>query len=353
MAALPIARTIARAAAALVLLSASSASSQSSVLPGAFLQINWCNTSDPLQQFAVTSTAVSTTDGSLCATMSSPWPAALTMQTCDASDPTQWWSFNTTVPLGFASPGSISNCTLWNTQGGPGYERPLSTVGTYACSLPTPFDSVFAPGVPAPGLLAATMTEPGNHTFSDLCVQAVNPPPPPIGTPQQIAWQTSEMACFVHWNMATAAGTQGCDCNSAPPNVSTWNPTALDTDAWITAGVAMGCSRFIYVAKHGCGFCTWPSNAMIQGERYPYSVAFAPNTTDVVSAFVTSAKKAGVGFGFYYSVGSNAKCHACSGTVYSNPQPGQLNVTQDEFNNLVIQQLIELWSAFGPLAEVW
>lgn len=109
----------------------------------------------------------------------------------------------------------------------------------------------------------------------------------------------------------------------------------------------------IYVAKHGCGFCTWPSNATILGERYSYSVAFAPNTTDVVSLFVDSARRAGVGFGFYYSVGSNAMCHACGGSVSPDPAPGQLNVTQTEFNELVIQQLMELWSAFGPLAEVW
>jgi hypothetical protein len=86
---------------------------------------------------------------------------------------------------------------------------------------------------------------------------------------------------------------------------------------------------------------------------YPYSVKFAPNTTDVVSAFVASAKKAQVGFGFYYSVGSNAKCAACSGHVNANALPGQLNVTQEQFDGLVIQQLTELWTLFGPLAEVW
>jgi hypothetical protein len=67
------------------------------------------------------------------------------------------------------------------------------------------------------------------------------PGPPPVGTPQQVQWALDEMACFIHFNMATAAGTQGCQgCGGAPPDIGLWNPYALDTDAWIAAGVAMG-----------------------------------------------------------------------------------------------------------------
>jgi hypothetical protein len=325
--------------------------------PGASLQLNWCSSSEPQQQFVVRADSVTDATGSLCVTMSAPYPAALTMELCAPGAASQLWAFNASTqwPDAFTNPSAWQNgCALWNTQGGPGYELVGSTVGVYACSAPTPFDSVFAVGVPFAGALAATMTEPGNNTFSDLCVQAYNPPPPPIGTPEIIAWQESEMACFIHWNMATAAGTQGCGgCSRAPPDISIWNPTALDTDAWIAAGVAMGCKRFVYVAKHGCGLATWPSNATIRGERYPYSVAFAPNTTDVVSAFVASARRAGVGYGFYYSVGSNAKCNVQGGNVCGNPVAGQLNVTKAEFDSLVVQQLTELWTINGPLAEVW
>ena len=331
--------------------------SAQAIASGASLIIDWCDSSNPLQQFTVGASTVTDASGALCVTMSSPYPAALTMQPCAAGAATQAWSFNTSGawPLAFTAPTLWQGgCALWNTQGGPGYERSGSTVGVYACSSPTPFDSVFAVGVPAAGLVAATMTEPGNQTFSNLCMTAVNPLPPPLPTPAIVDWAEAEMACFVHWNMATAAGTQGCGgCQSAPPPISIWHPAALSTDAWLEAGVAMGCKRFVYVAKHGCGFAAWPSNATVNGERYPYSVAFAPNTTDVVSSFVASAKAAGVGYGFYYSVGSNALCNVQGGNVCGNPVAGQLNVTKQEFDNLVIQQLTELWGAFGPLAEVW
>ena len=273
----------------------------------AALYLNWCDSASPLQQFAVRAPAVTTPDGALCVTQSSPYPAPLTLQPC-AGLASQAWAFNASAswPLAFTSVASDGSCILWNTQGGPGYEAAGSSVGVYACSSPTPFDSLFAVDMPAPGLLAALETSPGNRTFSNLCVEARNPAPPPLGTPDQVAWAKTEFACFIHWNMATAAGSQGCGCGEAPPPLSLWHPENLDTDAWIDAGMAMGCARFIYVAKHGCGFCTWPSKAQVLGATYPYSVAFAPNTTDVVSAFVASARKRGVGYGFYYSVGSKS-----------------------------------------------
>ena len=327
---------------------------------GASLVLAWCNASDPLQQFALRSgTVTDAATGSLCVTMSAPYPAALTLQPCTPGEPSQAWAFNTSTawPDAFTNPTAWGGggCALWNTQGGPGYEAAGSTVGVYACSSPTPFDSVFAVGVPAPGLLAATMTEPGNATFSNLCMAAANPVPPPIPSPEIVAWAAHEMACFIHFNMATAAGTQGCGgCSQAPPPISKWAPSALDTDAWVDAGVAMGCTRFVYVAKHGCGFAAWPSNATVNGERYPYSTAFAPNTTDVVSAFVASCQKRSVGYGFYYSVGSNALLNVQGGSVCSSsPVPGQIAVTKAEFDRVVVQQLTELWSTFGPLAEVW
>jgi hypothetical protein len=63
---------------------------------------------------------------------------------------------------------------------------------------------------------------------------------PAVGTGDIIAWQgqgptgshTSDIAIFVHYNMATAAGTQGCGgCGSVPPpDPALWNPEALNTD---------------------------------------------------------------------------------------------------------------------------
>ena len=168
--------------------------------PGQSLVLNWCNATSSQQSFAVNAAAGTVVDAAtrtLCVTQSLPFPAALTMELCDGRA-SQHWEFNASTqwPDAFTHvDGAAGSCILWNTQGGPGYERVGSTVGVYACSAPTPFDSVFAVDFPFPGALAALYTEPGNTTFSNLCAEALLPPPQPLGTPAQIAYQLSEMAC--------------------------------------------------------------------------------------------------------------------------------------------------------------
>jgi hypothetical protein len=34
-------------------------------------------------------------------------------------------------------------------------------------------------------------------------------------------------------------------------------------------------------------------------------------------------------------------------------KPGQLNVTQATYDNVVLQQVRELWTNYGPLDEIW
>ncbi len=106
---------------------------------------------------------------------------------------------------------------------------------------------------PPAGVIGYNFTSPTSHDFSGLCVTAANPTVPPVGTPEVIQWALDEMACFITYNMATAAGTQGCSgCGGAPPAISLWNPSALDTDAWIAAGVAMGASVRCIRCEHAC-----------------------------------------------------------------------------------------------------
>jgi len=177
-------------------------------------------------------------------------------------------------------------------------------------------------------------------SFFLLCYSASVPLP----TADQLRWSTTEMACFFHFNIATAAGTQGCNCNQPVPDLSIWKPSALDTDVWIQSGINMGCKRFVYVAKHGCGFITWHSAV----KNYPYTVLNSPNGTDIVASFVASAKKYGVGYGFYYTTVLNTYAGVCNSVV----QPGS-KYTQAEYDAMVLQHLSELWGNFGPLAEVW
>ncbi len=166
-----------------------------------------------------------------------------------------------------------------------------------------------------------------------------------------LAWQLKDVGCFVHYNMATMVGSQGCqDGVSVPPPMSAWQPSALDTDAWVSTCSAMGGTRIIYVAKHGCGFAAW--NSSVAG--YAYMAGNAPLPVDVVAAFVASARKAGLGVGFYYSDATNSYCRVSGGFVQPGvAKPGQMNVTQAQYNAFVVAHLTELWTNYGALTELW
>ena len=338
-----------RPAAALAAAFAAAAPRAASAYP---LSLAACNATDPSQQLRIDAAArtVTSADGAQCTTFVAGAPS-LVLAPCAAGSAAQAWTFDAAKGVFEGSPAGA--CLAWNVQGGDGREGAGSTVSTYTCAS-LGFNSVFSPT--AAGQLRANFTAPGEPAPPPgLCVGLYVPPPPPppappaVGTPDQLAWARGEIACFVHYNMATAAGSQGCGgCGGPPPDIALWNPSALDTDAWVAAGVAMGCTRFVYVAKHGCGFAAW--NSSVPG--YLYSAAHAPHGGDVVTPFVASCKKAGVGFGFYYSVVSNQYANVCEGAAHPTSGVNQLNVTQDEYNAIVFAHLTELWGTFGPLSEV-
>ena len=202
---------------------------------------------------------------------------------------------------------------------------------------------------------------------------------PPLPSAPVLQWQLHDTGCFVHYNMATMAGSQGCQSGvAAPPPLSAWQPTALDTDAWMDTCKAMGGTRIIYVAKHGCGFAAWKSKV----SAYNYSVANIDGGVDVVAAFVQSARAAGLGVGFYYSDATNSYCNVRGGVVVSLPsplstrsfacclsrllsalaalpqvpgggKPGQMLVTQQQYDAFVVAHLTELWTDYGALDEIW
>lgn len=141
------------------------------------------------------------------------------------------------------------------------------------------------------------------------------------------------------------------------------------------------------VHTDGCGFCLWPTKAKLpDGSPYGYNVgakgaaiqvsggrrakalrrrhaplefaALQPVLTshsrcpafdqdDVLQMFVDSAKAAGVGYGFYYSImKSFYLCHSFSGTnsCGSKVLPGQHNYTDQQYTDVVKTQVTELWS---------
>ena len=120
--------------------------------------------------------------------------------------------------------------------------------------------------------------------------------------------------------------------------------------AWLEGGSgraesfeAFGVREAVLVAKHGCGYVTWPSKATLpDGSEYNYSVAHSTwrgGKGDVLGDFKTSCLKKGsessnglpqpsqpcrldteplvptVGVGYYYSLGSNNYVQSASPRV--------------------------------------
>ena len=73
-----------------------------------------------------------------------------------------------------------------------------------------------------------------------------------------------------------------------------------------------------------------------------------------MASFVKSAREAGLGVGFYYSDATNSYCCVKRGAVVPGcAKPGQINVTQAQYDALVVAHLGELWGNYGPLEEIW
>ena len=319
---------------------------------GAALQIEWCDVSLPTQRWtlgAADGTVRLRGNASACITsvdFGSAGERTLTIATCGAAGAVQSYTYSgytfvDTMHMAFNDQWGSSD------QGAGGFTR-LWTDAEIG------FNSYFAYDE-ATGQISANFTQAGNSTPSGLCITAVPPPPPvppPVPTAAQAAWQQGgEVGCFVHYNMATMAGSQGCG-GGAPPPLSSWQPTALDTDSWVDACVAMGGVRIVYVAKHGCGFTAWRSNVSLYGYAYGVQASSYPNI-DVAALLVASAKKRGIGYGFYYSVVSNAYANVNNGVVQPGAGPGQIVLTQPQYEEIIMAHLTELYTSFGPLAEVW
>lgn len=76
----------------------------------------------------------------------------------------------------------------------------------------------------------------------------------------------------------------------------------------------------------------------------------------MLQQFVDSAKAAGVGYGFYYSImKSFFLCHSFSGTnsCMERVLPGQHNLTEAEYHRIATQHVTELWTQYGNLTEIW
>lgn len=164
---------------------------------------------------------------------------------------------------------------------------------------------------------------------------------------EHIEWADAEVGVLIHYDIQVFEPSYEFRSNREyQPPASVFNPKELDTDHWIEAACAAGAKYAVLVAKHCSGFCLWPTKA------HSYSVKSTPwknGQGDLVADFFQSCKKYGVKPGLYYSASCNAYMNVDNpGTVLSGKSDEQC-----QYNEMVLQQLTELWTNYGDVFEIW
>ncbi|CAF1530112.1 unnamed protein product [Adineta ricciae] len=181
-----------------------------------------------------------------------------------------------------------------------------------------------------------------------------------LPTPEQLQWQAQELGVLIHFNIATYIDGDGCT-GQIVPNISLFQPYLLNTDNWAQTMVDFGAQYAVLVGKHACGFHMAPTDVKFpvnpSGRIIPYTYSIDYSSMkgrDVLEEFIASCKKKQIRTGFYYTVVNNNWFDVDRGYVQNRSlQPGQVNITQKTYENIVLQQLREIWTRYGKLEEIW
>jgi alpha-L-fucosidase len=168
-----------------------------------------------------------------------------------------------------------------------------------------------------------------------------------LPTARQVEWANAEIGALIHYDVQVYEPSYKWrkDFNYQP-SPAIFNPDKLNTDQWIKAAKEAGATYVVLVAKHCSGFSLWPT------EAHEYSIKNSPwknGKGDIVADFIASCKKYNIKPGIYASAAANAYCKVDNPGLVINRDP----VAQKKYNEIVMQQLTELWTRYGNLFEIW
>ena len=207
------------------------------------------------------------------------------------------------------------------------------------------------------------------NATAGLCVNGGSPPPP-LPTPQQLAWTQKEVSLMISFDIVTSLTEvpnpqhfciqAGGDADFPVPPAARFAPSDADfTQSWVAAARAAEAGYTLLVASHCSGFFQWQSNVLLpNGSAYPYTVAqsnWKGGKGDVVDDYIRNSKAAGLGTGLYLTWNYNYLFNwGPSGFSKQALQPGQINVTEAEYRAMMLAQMAEVWGRYpNELTEIW
>lgn len=151
-------------------------------------------------------------------------------------------------------------------------------------------------------------------------------------TKEQLDWQQAELSMFLHFGVNTFTNREWGEGTEDP---RIFNPTELDAGQWVESARQAGFRYVILTAKHHDGFCLWPSRFT------DHSVKASPwrsGKGDVVGEFAKAVRTARLKLGLYLSPWDRHER-----TYGDSPA----------YNRYFVNQLTELLTSYGEVAEVW
>lgn len=145
-------------------------------------------------------------------------------------------------------------------------------------------------------------------------------------TPALAAWESYRFGAFVCYGSNQFSGSE--HCGTRDPKI--YNPTSLDVAGWAAAFKRAGMKYAVLTARHTSHFLLWDSATTT------CDVAHSGNKTDVVGAFVTACRQAGIAPGLYYCMWGGKKF---------NPRPNA--------RAIILAQLYELATRYGRIPYFW